>query len=71
MESSEMGPFFFSIENSKYSERCTIASVLEFNAPEDVVYIPDSIMNRLLLDDGDKVSISSAKVPPGEFGFLI
>eukprot|EP01091_Cochliopodium_minus_P018648 TRINITY_DN7622_c0_g1_i1.p1 TRINITY_DN7622_c0_g1~~TRINITY_DN7622_c0_g1_i1.p1 ORF type:complete len:690 (+),score=184.51 TRINITY_DN7622_c0_g1_i1:22-2070(+) len=67
MQDSNMGPFFFSIENSEYQERVTIASVLEFNAPEDTVYIPDGIMNRLLLSDGEKVNISLVQIPPGEY----
>ena len=66
-----MGPFFFNLENVVISERTAVASVQEFNAPENSCYFPESIMNRLLLSDGDEVLVNFTILPLGEYVKLL
>lgn len=59
-------PMLFQIEN-KRDKRSTHCGVLEFIADEGVVYLPYWMMQNLLLQEGDIVTLRSATLPKGSF----
>jgi ubiquitin fusion degradation protein 1 len=48
-------------------QRVTHAGVLEFIAEEGRAYVPQWMMNTLLLQEGDAIQIKSASLPLGKF----
>ena len=59
-------PMLFKMENKK-SKKTTHCGVLEFVADEGMIYIPYWMMQNLLIEEGDIVSIRSATLPKGKF----
>ncbi|KAK9505957.1 hypothetical protein O3M35_009912 [Rhynocoris fuscipes] len=59
-------PMLFRLYNAKYN-RLTHCGVLEFVADEDNVYIPNWMMQNLMLDEGDIVEIEAINLPMGIF----
>ena len=58
--------FFFRILNIEVNIY-THCSVLEFTAEEGTCYLPFNMFDRLVLEEGQKVNISSLKIEPGTF----
>eukprot|EP01023_Acetabularia_acetabulum_P028742 TRINITY_DN2715_c0_g1_i1.p1 TRINITY_DN2715_c0_g1~~TRINITY_DN2715_c0_g1_i1.p1 ORF type:complete len:338 (+),score=62.47 TRINITY_DN2715_c0_g1_i1:166-1179(+) len=59
-------PMLFRVENSKHS-RVTHCGVLEFIAEEGMVYMPYWMMQNLLLQEGDLVSLRNISLPKGTY----
>ena len=59
-------PMLFELINGT-EEKMTHAGVLEFTAEEGKVYLPQWLMNTLLLDVGDLLQIKSTDLAPGTF----
>ncbi|KXS21630.1 UFD1-domain-containing protein [Gonapodya prolifera JEL478] len=59
-------PMQFQLSNAS-SDRVTHAGVLEFIAEEGRVYLPNWMMNTLLLEQGDFVQIKNASLPLGSW----
>ena len=60
-------PMLFEVTNELAGGRRTHCSVLEFIAPEGVIYLPHWMMSNLFLEPGDKVTIRSVSLPKGTF----
>lgn len=60
-------PMLFEVKNEMAGGRRTHCGVLEFIAPEGVVYLPHWMMSNLFLEPGDKVTIKSVSLPKGTF----
>lgn len=56
----------FQVENSR-EHRSTHCGVLEFIADEGMVYLPYWMMQNLLLQEGDVITLRSATLPKGTF----
>ncbi|ERF77021.1 hypothetical protein EPUS_06889 [Endocarpon pusillum Z07020] len=59
-------PMLFELINGK-EDKVTHAGVLEFIAEEGKIYLPQWLMNTLLLEPGDLLQIKSTDLPPGRF----
>ncbi|PRW59790.1 ubiquitin fusion degradation 1-like protein isoform X1 [Chlorella sorokiniana] len=59
-------PMLFQVENRR-DARSTHCGVLEFVADEGMVYMPYWMMENLLLQEGDVVTLRSATLPKGTF----
>lgn len=57
-------PMLFELINGR-EEKLTHAGVLEFIAEEGKIYLPQWLMNTLLLEPGDLIQIKSTDLPPG------
>jgi ubiquitin fusion degradation protein 1 len=60
-------PMLFEVTNELAGGRRTHCGVLEFIAPEGVIYLPHWMMSNLFLEPGDKVTIKSVSLPKGTF----
>lgn len=60
-------PMLFEVTNELAGGRRTHCGVLEFIAPEGVIYLPHWMMSNLFLEPGDKVTIRSVSLPKGTF----
>lgn len=60
-------PMLFEVTNEMAGGRRTHCGVLEFIAPEGVIYLPHWMMSNLFLEPGDKVTIKSVSLPKGTF----
>ncbi|KAG7670190.1 hypothetical protein Ndes2526A_g06523 [Nannochloris sp. 'desiccata'] len=59
-------PMLFQVENGREG-RSTHCGVLEFIADEGMVYLPYWMMQNLLLQEGDVITLRSATLPKGTF----
>ncbi|QSL66062.1 hypothetical protein MERGE_003199 [Pneumocystis wakefieldiae] len=59
-------PMLFELKNPE-KERITHAGVLEFIAEEGRIYLPLWMMQSLLLEQGDLLSVISTKLPQGSY----
>ncbi|KAG4302443.1 hypothetical protein PCANB_001262 [Pneumocystis canis] len=59
-------PMLFELKNTE-KERITHAGVLEFIAEEGRIYLPLWMMQTLLLEQGDLLSVTSTKLPLGSY----
>ncbi|PLW37812.1 hypothetical protein PCASD_11313 [Puccinia coronata f. sp. avenae] len=62
-------PFMFEIRNSSPSKRdlFTHCGVLEFIADPGTVHLPQWMMTRLELNEGDPIKLTGARLPKGKF----
>ncbi|KAF3113128.1 ubiquitin fusion degradation protein, variant 2 [Orbilia oligospora] len=58
-------PMLFELHNGK--GKLTHCGVLEFVAEEGRIYLPQWIMQTLLLEPGDLIQVKSTDLPPGSF----
>lgn len=56
----------FELENEA-SQKATHCGVLEFSAPEGVIYVPLWVMKTIGLKSGDLVNVSNVTLPLGQF----
>lgn len=59
-------PMLFELTNNS-ADKTTHAGVLEFIAEEGAVYLPQWMMQTLLLQPGERVQVKSTNLPPGKF----
>ncbi|CAO1947347.1 unnamed protein product [Urochloa humidicola] len=59
-------PMLFEVHNAA-AERTSHCGVLEFVAEEGMIYMPHWMMQKLLLQEGDLVSIKNANLPKGKY----
>jgi len=59
-------PMLFEVTNETLGRR-THCGVLEFIAPEGMIYLPSWMMQNLFLEPGDKVTLKSVTLPKGTF----
>ena len=59
-------PMLFALKNNATGSR-THSGVLEFIAEEGRVYVPLWMMNTLLVNEGDIISVTSISLPLGKF----
>lgn len=59
-------PMLFELTNGDKG-KVTHAGVLEFSADEGKIYLPQWLMNTLLLEPGDLLQVKSTDLPPGKF----
>ncbi|KAF8643806.1 hypothetical protein AX16_008824 [Volvariella volvacea WC 439] len=60
-------PWVFELRNPKNPAASTHAGVLEFIAPEGIVYLPYWMMKTLRLEEGDTIRITGTDLPKGKF----
>lgn len=60
-------PMMFAITNPRYTQRTLHCGVLEFVAPEGMVYLPYWMMENMHLSEGDLIHLRSATIPKGVF----
>lgn len=56
-------PVFFEIGNADWKARSVTAGLHEFTAPEGIAILPQWMMFHLYLTEGDRISITSVKLP--------
>lgn len=59
-------PMLFELTNGDKG-RISNAGVLEFTADEGKIFLPQWLMNTLLLEPGDLLQVKSTDLPPGKF----
>lgn len=59
-------PMLFELTNGE-KQRVSHAGVLEFSADEGKIYLPQWLMNTLVLEPGDLLQVKSTDLPPGKF----
>ncbi|XP_012573153.1 uncharacterized protein [Cicer arietinum] len=59
-------PMLFELENLS-AEKTTHCGVLEFTSDEGIVYLPNWMMENMLLHEGDTVCLKSTSLVKGEF----
>lgn len=59
-------PMLFELTNGE-KQRVSHAGVLEFSADEGKIYLPQWLMNSLVLEPGDLLQVKSTDLPPGKF----
>jgi len=60
-------PMLFSLSNPKNSGKKTHCGVLEFTAEEGFCYVPYWMMQNLLIDEGEYITVASINLPKGKY----